>query len=267
MIREFAFLALLISFAALFFTSEEKGSARQRGLGLAFIVLTIISRHLSVFRGYTSSLEIVLLLVVDLQLVALVIPMGGVKQRLAQIHDLGMKWGAAALLLGYLVWLRGSDRLSLYLSWPKTTGYLLGTLVLLSCLSVIIMYVWFSHMGRRPLYDYRFGFSRISARFVLSALGFALLNSLSEELLFRSALFSEFRGELSFYVANTSQAVVFGFVHFKGGFPSGWLGVLMTSVFGFILGMIVEHTGSIVPGAGVHFCVNLSMFFMVEHRR
>ena len=60
-------------------------------MGLAFIVLTIISRHLSVFRGYTSSLEIVLLLVVDLQLVALVIPMGGVKQRLAQIHDLGMK--------------------------------------------------------------------------------------------------------------------------------------------------------------------------------
>ncbi len=65
----------------------------------------------------------------------------------------------------------------------------------------------------------------------------ALINGLREELYFRFSLQSFLATNSSPLVAISTASVIFGYMHFSGGFPSGSIGVVLTSLFGILIGI------------------------------
>jgi membrane protease YdiL (CAAX protease family) len=72
----------------------------------------------------------------------------------------------------------------------------------------------------------------------LAALAFAMLNALAEEAYYRGVLFHALDAALGRSAASLAvQAAAFGVMHLQG-FPSGWLGVAMATVYGLMLGLV-----------------------------
>ena len=67
----------------------------------------------------------------------------------------------------------------------------------------------------------------------------ALLNAFMEETVFRFGLMALLSDHLSVPAATIPAAVIFGFVHFHGGYPNGLLGAMLLSLGGFFLGYFV----------------------------
>jgi len=90
---------------------------------------------------------------------------------------------------------------------------------------------------------------------VAGVAGFALVNPLWEEALFRGVLLEELTGTWGVRAALTVQALVFGAAHWAGS-PSGWVGMCMAAAWGLALGVIrVRSAGILVPYL-VHVCAN-----------
>ena len=76
----------------------------------------------------------------------------------------------------------------------------------------------------------------------------ALVNATSEEISFRWSEFEEYLsddfGPSNYFRcdANFAQAIVFGILHYYG-VPSGLAGVCLTFVYGWIMGVLMEHVG------------------------
>lgn len=93
---------------------------------------------------------------------------------------------------------------------------------------------------------------------LVGVVGFAVVNPVWEEVLFRGVLQSELAGTFGPWQAAVVQAVLFGFSHLHG-FPSGWIGVLMAAAWGFGLGVIRNRTGGVVIPYVVHVAANLTI--------
>lgn len=78
----------------------------------------------------------------------------------------------------------------------------------------------------------------------------AFVNAFLEEMVFRIGILPLLASSLSIEAATIPAAIIFGFVHFYGGFPSGLFGASLLSVGGFFLGyFIVAQKG--ISGAVV----------------
>lgn len=97
-------------------------------------------------------------------------------------------------------------------------------------------------------------------------LGFALINSIYEESVFRSILLSYFTREVGFALALVIQAIWFSFLHFQAGFPSGEIGILLTFIFGLMMGYLVYRTKGIFLPVCIHFLADLTVFILVVLR-
>jgi membrane protease YdiL (CAAX protease family) len=85
--------------------------------------------------------------------------------------------------------------------------------------------------------------------------GFALVNPIWEETLFRGVVLTELARTWGVRAAVIVQAVVFGMAHWAG-IPSGWLGMVMAGCWGLVLGIIrVRSRGILIPYV-VHVCVD-----------
>lgn len=93
---------------------------------------------------------------------------------------------------------------------------------------------------------------------VAGVVGFALVNPLWEEALFRGVVLEELAATWGVRVAVVVQAVAFGAAHWAG-FPSGWLGMGMAACWGLALGVIRVSTGGILASYLVHVGVNATM--------
>lgn len=93
---------------------------------------------------------------------------------------------------------------------------------------------------------------------VLGVIGFAVVNPIWEEVLYRGVLQGEPVATVGAWPAAVVQAVLFGLSHLYG-FPSGWLGVAMATTWGFGLGMIRGRTGGVVVPYLVHVVANLTI--------
>ncbi|WP_424536613.1 lysostaphin resistance A-like protein [Sphaerisporangium viridialbum] len=92
----------------------------------------------------------------------------------------------------------------------------------------------------------------------LGVVGFAMVNSVWEEALFRGILLTELRTVAGTRPAVVIQALVFGFAHMNG-FPSGWTGMIMSAVWGLMLGVLrVRSRGILVPYV-VHVCADATI--------
>lgn len=80
---------------------------------------------------------------------------------------------------------------------------------------------------------------------------FAMVNALVEESVYRGVIFGALlESGLSRTVILPLQAVAFGTIHMNG-FPSGWIGVGLASLYGLLMGLIRFRSGGLLaPWAG-----------------
>lgn len=93
---------------------------------------------------------------------------------------------------------------------------------------------------------------------------FAFVNAVFEETVFRGIMqtaLSKIFGPGLFVIF--LQASAFGAAHYITGFPNGTIGVLMTFVYGFAIGIIRERTNGILWPIAVHTIADFIIFNLV----
>lgn len=92
---------------------------------------------------------------------------------------------------------------------------------------------------------------------------FPLLNATWEEFILRGigwrSLEEVFRPG---WAVNTGQAVLFGAMHI-GGFPRGWVGVLIAAVYGFVVGIIRKESRGLLAPIATHIFADATIFLIV----
>ncbi|MCP3964801.1 MAG: CPBP family intramembrane metalloprotease [Lentisphaerae bacterium] len=93
---------------------------------------------------------------------------------------------------------------------------------------------------------------------------FAFFNAVFEEVVFRGVMQTaliKFFGNR--YWAIILQASAFGFAHYAVGFPNGFIGVLMTFIYGLAIGVVKERTNGILWPILVHTLADFVIFNLV----
>lgn len=116
---------------------------------------------------------------------------------------------------------------------PAVWG-LLGLMVVGSA-AALVTWALLADPPRPPFFDAFDGASPVVL--VLAVIGFSLVNSVWEEAFFRGIVQSELTATWGTAAAVIAQAVAFGIAHLNG-FPSGWVGVLMSGGWGLLLGVL-----------------------------
>jgi len=89
-------------------------------------------------------------------------------------------------------------------------------------------------------------------------------NAICEEVVSRGFFFHEFLavGGLSSGQANVVQAVAFGVWHYRG-IPSGWVGVGLTFLYGWIMGMMLAYGGGMALPIIAHTLADYFIFSVI----
>lgn len=97
----------------------------------------------------------------------------------------------------------------------------------------------------------------------LAALGFAILNAVMEEYIWRGILWTLLQRVTSAAgVIVTLQAVSFGLMHIHG-FPRGWVGVGMATLYGVFLGWIRHRSRGLGAPIATHVLADLTIFALL----
>lgn len=97
---------------------------------------------------------------------------------------------------------------------------------------------------------------------VAAALGFAVLNATMEELIWRGSIQSWLVGHTGIWLAILIQALSFGALHWAG-FPSGWSGVALATIYGVMLGWLRHATGGLATPIVAHILADVTIFLLV----
>jgi len=97
--------------------------------------------------------------------------------------------------------------------------------------------------------------------FPLAGVGFSCGNALMEEFVYRGIIFQALdsaagSGLLSLLV----QAWLFGALHYREGFPNGLWGVVMTAVYGVMLGALRRRSQGMLAPYAVHVVADCAVF-------
>jgi membrane protease YdiL (CAAX protease family) len=90
---------------------------------------------------------------------------------------------------------------------------------------------------------------------VIGVLGFAVVNPIWEEIMFRGVVLEDLTAIWGPGPAVVVQALLFGAAHWAG-FPSGWVGMLMAAAWGLVLGILRLRTRGILVPYLVHVTAN-----------
>lgn len=90
---------------------------------------------------------------------------------------------------------------------------------------------------------------------ILGIIAFALVNPIWEEAMFRGVILQDLTEIWGPRSAVGAQAMLFGAAHWAG-FPSGWVGMLMATVWGLMLGILRLRTGGIALPYLAHVTAN-----------
>jgi hypothetical protein len=92
---------------------------------------------------------------------------------------------------------------------------------------------------------------------------FAMLNAAAEELLFRGVLFEGLqRWPVPPWTVNLLQAASFGLAHYLG-FPGGWIGVGLATIYGLMMGHLRQRTGGLWIPWIAHVFADVTIYSMV----
>ena len=169
-------------------------------------------------------------------------------------------------LLSYAALTQGIPRLRRSLHWLRK-GTWNGTVVWLVLATVVVssaaLYAWYILL-RPSLSEWRNAIpTQNPAMIALAGFGFAIVNAAIEESIYRGIVMNALeavlgRGLLSLVI----QSLSFGMVHLYG-IPSGWIGVAMASVYGFMLGLVQRHSEGLLAPFSTHVAADLIVFVMV----
>ncbi|SDQ78427.1 CAAX protease self-immunity [Quadrisphaera sp. DSM 44207] len=93
--------------------------------------------------------------------------------------------------------------------------------------------------------------------------GSALVNSVTEEMVWRSAALTILTRATPRWAAVSVSASSFGIAHYALGLPSGGVGVALASAFGAPQGFLFLRTGSVVLPVLVHFVVDVAILLSI----
>lgn len=157
-----------------------------------------------------------------------------------------------------LLCLRGCNRVrwlrpaTPWLRWGQVTPGLIGFGVATVVLAGAALTTWAVVVRPEPA-PYLLGLQQLPLWLgILGVIGFALVNPLWEEALFRGVVLEELRGLWGTVPAVITQAVLFGAAHWAG-FPSGWIGMVMAGSWGLALGIIRVRS----QGMGLTYVVHV----------
>lgn len=92
---------------------------------------------------------------------------------------------------------------------------------------------------------------------------FSLGNAVWEELILKgiawNSLAAVFRSD---WAINVGQAALFGIIH-VGGFPRGWIGVLMATLYGLVLGVIRRQSRGLAAPIVTHVFADATIFVIL----
>lgn len=91
----------------------------------------------------------------------------------------------------------------------------------------------------------------------LALAGFAVLNALIEELIFRGLVQEAFLTSFPVAVAVGAQGALFALAHAIGGVPDGPTGVVLTFIYGTALGALRQWSKGLAVPLGVHVVTDL----------
>lgn len=149
-------------------------------------------------------------------------------------------------------------------------GHINSKIIIYIILTVIIsstaLYIW-NAITRPDINSLIAEARKYSGSFILpSIIIFSVFNALAEELVFRwliwDGLIALLRG-VTFVIL--IQAIIFGLSHFVG-FPNGWLGVAMATIYGLMLGFIRFKSEGLLAPFLAHIFADLTIIIVVFGR-
>lgn len=101
---------------------------------------------------------------------------------------------------------------------------------------------------------------------LMAIIAFSIFNALAEELMFRWLLWDGLKALLnSATLIIVFQAIIFGLSHYVG-FPNGWLGVAMATIYGLMLGFIRFKSQGLAAPFLTHIFADLTIIIVVFGR-
>jgi membrane protease YdiL (CAAX protease family) len=98
---------------------------------------------------------------------------------------------------------------------------------------------------------------------LLGGIGFAIINSLAEEFIFRGVMWDGLLLTISnIKIVILLQAFIFGVWHYHG-FPGGFLGSSMVFIWGIFLGVIRYWSGGMFAPVLAHFFADITIFIIL----
>jgi membrane protease YdiL (CAAX protease family) len=151
------------------------------------------------------------------------------------------------------LWLVAGDFNRLTLAWMMPT-------ILLSS-GALLAWVFFFHPDLSDLASMVPAGGVIDL--VLVGAAFSIFNAIWEEFIVKGIAWDT----LTFLCnkskpVNFLQAVLFGIMH-AGGFPRGWVGILMATVYAYVLGIIKKRSGGLVAPIATHVFADATIFLIL----
>jgi membrane protease YdiL (CAAX protease family) len=164
-----------------------------------------------------------------------------------------------------IVLLYKKNALKEYIPIGDITKRTILLIVMVSVVSILALMVWFFllHPNKE---QYAALFPKVNT-FILPfvGLGFAIINSLIEELMFRGIIYNN----IEKYISNNKiliillQSIPFATLHYIGGFPNGYFGILLTFIYGILLGEIRSISKGLLAPIIAHIFTDFIIFYIV----
>jgi hypothetical protein len=134
--------------------------------------------------------------------------------------------------------------------------------LVVSCIALVIYERWFQPdlkdlRGRMPGW--------MLDNVWLGGIVFAGVNALLEEALFRGILLDALESQIGTSAAIGAQAFVFGMLH-RQGYPPGFVGIIMATIFGLMLGWLRVRSKGLAAPLIVHVAADATIFAIVVMR-
>ena len=157
---------------------------------------------------------------------------------------------------------------------PLPSATSISAVCILSMISNEILALWSklvrsrgSHSGVNAMVHDTIG-RQLTISEHLRIFGFAVLNAICEELISRGFFMYELLhvGQTSKLQANLGQAIAFGIWHYHG-IPSGMIGVCLTFVYGFVMGILWEYGGGLLLPIMAHSIADYFIFSVIVRNK
>ena len=163
-------------------------------------------------------------------------------------------------LYAYLFIFKKYTRKNLFLIKGNLKGVLWVTLVC-SVVSVFALSAWFYFQRDNQYAEF---IPSLSLYVLIPVgIGFAIINACYEEGFFRSILLSIFSDTIGSSAAIVLQSLWFSFLHYQSGFPSGVLGIVLTFIFGVMMGYLVRRTKGVLLVVSIHSIADFVIFLLI----